>query len=182
MDNINPNSKMSANTVDSYEAGYAQDTKLNPFSHHGTVADFANIIHDEQDSLEYLKSNMPKSASELEKLSASDETANKLFFNMVRQAFRYVETIIDLQEVKEEGLGTDEHKQKDDERGRCHTATIDSTNMWSRALAKAGIDNGFMSSVLSTPPNRAVYGMFAVGLALDIYTDENFDIEKYKLG
>ena len=150
------------------------------FDGHGSVADFSNIVHEDADTLEMLRSQLPKKALELEQLSAKSEIANKMFFSMIRQCFRYVETIIELQEEKENGYGTEEHRQKDEERGKCHTATIDSVNAWSRALAKSGLDNSFMSSILSNPPVRPVYGMFAVGLALDAFTDPNFEIEKYK--
>lgn len=150
------------------------------FGHHGGIHDLSIAIKDSDDSLKMLIDLLPKKAKELEEISIQSPDSERMFFNMVRQSFRYLQTIIDLQDTKEkEGLGTEEHKESDDARGRCHDSTIDSINAWSRSLSKNDIDNSFMAGVLTTPPNRAMYGMFAVGLVSDIYTDKDFDIEKY---
>jgi hypothetical protein len=149
------------------------------FGHHGGIHDLSIAIKDSDDSLKMLIEMLPKKAKELEEISAQSPDSERMFFNMVRQSFRYLQTIIDLQDIKKDKLGTQEHRDSDDARGRCHDATVDSVNAWSRSLFKNNIDNSFMAGVLSTPPNRAVYGMFAVGLVSDIYTDKDFDIEKY---
>ncbi len=151
-------------------------------SDHGNLHDVALVLHDDENTLDMLIKNLPKNAEQLEKISDSSELSKITFFNLVKQSFRYLETIKDLQDARDDGgIGSKESQEKDLLRGRCHDATIDSINQWSRSLARADIDNSFMSGILSTPPNRAVYGMFAIGLALDIYTDEDFDIGKYSI-
>ena len=152
------------------------------FDHHGSLVDMVLLINDDESSLDFIIKNLPKRAKELEEISKQNPNSERMFFALVRQSFRYLQIIIDLQNEKDiSGIGSEEEKYKNDLRGRCHNATISSINSWSKSLHHAGIDNSFLSVVLSTPPNRAVYGMFAIGLALDIYTDESFDIEKYAL-
>ena len=151
----------------------------NHFDHHGPLSDMAGLMHDEESSLDFVIKNLPRRAAELEKLSSQNPDSEFLFMKMVRQSFEYVETIIDLQEAREEsGIGSQESQNKDKRRGDCHKATIDVINAWSRSLARAETDNSFLRSVFQ---NRVTYGLFAVGLALDIYTDQNFQIEKYSL-
>ena len=152
-------------------------------SRHGPLTDVAAPMKDETSSL-YLDSiikNLPKRAKELEEISKQNPDSERAFFSLVRQSFRYLQTIIDLQNSRDEhGIGSAEGGEADSGRTRCHNATIDAINIWSRSLHRANIDNSFLSGVLSKPLNRAVYGMFAVGLVLDIYTDEDFDIAKYQ--
>ena len=152
------------------------------FGHHGSLLNMATTMNDSKSSLEFVIKNLPKRAKELEEISKQNPNSERMFFALVKQSFRYLQTIIDLQNEKEiSGIGSEEERHKNELQTRCHNATISSVNSWSKSLYNAGIDNSFLSSVLSNPPNRAVYGMFAVGLALDIYTDESFDIGKYAL-
>ncbi len=148
-------------------------------SHHGEIHDVAMAIKDDDSSLKMLIDMLPKRARELEEISQQSDDSDRMFFNMVKQSFRYLQTIIDLQNVKPEDVGSEEFREKDEIRGRCHDAIIGDINAWSRSLAKNGIDNSFMVGVLSNPPVRSVYGTFAIGLVTDIYTDEDFDINKY---
>jgi len=146
------------------------------FDHHGPMSDISNISHESEDDLKMLIDMLPKRAKELEEISLESEGSERMFFNMVKQSFRYMQTIIDLEEEKSKGYGSDEHAEKDKARTICHNATIDSINAWSRSLARAGVDNSFLAPVFG---NRVTYGTFAIGLVLDIYTDQGFDILKY---
>ncbi len=148
-------------------------------SHHGEIHDVAEAIKDDDSSLKMLIDMLPKRARELEEISQGSDDSERMFFNMIKQSFRYLQTIIDLQNTKPEDIGSEEFQKKDETRKRCHDAIIGDINAWSRSLAKNGIDNSFMVGILATPPVRAIYGTFAIGLVTDIYTDEDFDIDKY---
>lgn len=165
-------------TVDANNLEHKRDSHFFS-SHHGELHDVAEAIKDDDSSLKMLIDMLPKRARELEEISQQSDDSDRMFFNMVKQSFRYLETIIDLQNARSEDLGSVEAQEKDRARSRCHDAVISDINAWSRSLAKNNIDNSFMVGILGTPPNRAIYGTFAIGLVTDIYTDEDFDINKY---
>jgi hypothetical protein len=99
---------------------------------------------------------------------------------MVRQSFRYLQTIIDLKDTEEEkGLDSKEYELSYKLRDKCLELVTKSINSWNVSLSKNNIDNKFMKSIVTSPPVSTLYGMFAVGLVSDIYTDKNFEIEKY---
>ncbi len=136
---------------------------------HGTLEEMADLMKSTKTDLENVIAHLPKRADELYALSKDDETTEMLFLGVVKQSFRYLETIIELQRETQKEIGTEEWAMRDELRGRTHDATIASMNAWSRALAKAGVNNSFLRSVVG---DRATYGAFAVGLALDVYTNE----------
>lgn len=119
---------------------------------------------------ETMISMLPKPFSEILEISKSDEKVFKAFKEMVKQSFRYMLTIHELQEeIKSSQVGSEEFQRKDASRTRTHNATIDSINIWSRALKYAEIDNDFLREVVQ---NRVSYGNFAMGIAAAVYSDK----------
>lgn len=149
---------------------------------HGNIQDAAIVLKDDSDILQMMIEMLPITANKMEEISGANEMTKRTFFSLVRQSFSYVDTIRELaEEIKENGRGTTEEKEKNEARTRCHNATISTVDIWVRSLAKSGVNVGFMSEIVKEPKNRVVYGNFAVGLALSIYTDRNFDIQKYTI-
>lgn len=113
---------------------------------------------------------LPKPFEEILEISRSDEKVFKAFKEMVKQSFRYMLTIHELQEeIKNSQVGSEEFQRKDASRTRTHNSTIDSINIWSRSLRYADIDNGFLQNVVQ---NRVSYGNFAMGIAAAVYLDK----------
>jgi hypothetical protein len=138
--------------------------------HHGSMNDVVSLMHESEDSLKQVLEMLPKPVEELYSLSKKNELTEETFFSLVRQSFRYLETIIDLEEEKRKGYGTEEYKNKDTARGRTHNATISSIDIWLRSLVKVGEDISFLDSIRA---NRMTYGLFAVGIALGTYVNKD---------
>ena len=107
-------------------------------------------------ALEYLKS-----------LCEGNQTLEKLLEEMVDYFYRYTATVCEYEEVLSGGVTEEEVNKRfqdiEEIRGIIHNATIDSVNILSRALAKAGKDNSWIQDVSAS---RATYGKFALTTAL----------------
>lgn len=137
---------------------------------HGDIGDLSQAIKQSKNTIESFVGILPKTPRDMWELSKEDEVAKKTFLELVRQSFRYMDTIAQLQNEMKSDPKSDDATQANQAQGRTHNATIDSINIWSRALARADIDNDFLSGVVT---NRASYGLFAMGLAASIYTDSD---------
>ncbi len=150
------------------------------FGHHGEIDDLAIATKESSEALKMLINLLPKKAKELEEISSQSPASEIKFFNMVRLSFRYLQAIIDLKDTEEEkGLDSKEYKDIYELRDKCLELVIKSINAWNASLSKNNINNKFMKSIVTSPQVSTLYGMFAVGFVSDIYTDKNFNIEKY---
>jgi hypothetical protein len=148
--------------------------------HHGTTHDLSIAIGYSHEVIESFIDILPKKAKELEEISRQSPDSDRMFFNMVRQSFRYLQSMIDLKDVEEEkGLDSKEYKDIYELRDKCLELVIKSINAWSASLSKNSISNTFMKSIITNSAINTLYGMFVVGFVSDIYTDKNFEIEKY---
>lgn len=148
--------------------------------HHGEIDDLTIATKESGEAIKMLIDLLPKKAKELEEMSAQSPSSERMFFNMVRQSFRYLQTVIDLKDVEEEkGLDSKEYDISYELRDKCLELTAKAINAWNTSLSKNNINNKFMKNIVTSPPINTLYGMFAVGFVSDIYTDKNFNIEKY---
>lgn len=102
----------------------------------------------------------PVDLAYLESLAEGDETLEGLLREMLDYCLRYTETAIRFQKSLEELDNPEKAKERADldlETKTVHDATIDSINIFSRALAKVGRDNSWMAGIGS---HRAAYAKF----------------------
>lgn len=98
-----------------------------------------------------------------------------MYTDLVKQAIRYVETIIELEEEinNPDRFDREMIQMRDKARGFAHTAFIDATNRMSRSLYKAEKDNSFFGNVIIPQGNghysRPPYTKFAMQFAMSYY-------------
>ena len=127
------------------------------------------------DGVKNLAEHCPISAKKLLEMCQGNEQLMKTYDDLVKQAIRYVETILELQDEISHPDRYDKEliMTRDRARGFAHTAFIDVTNKMSRELAGAGKDNKFFASVIIKLPNgsysRPQYTLFAMQFAMSYY-------------
>lgn len=115
--------------------------------------------------------NMPKkelarpvrTLGQLEQDCEGDPTLQKLFESMRDFLYRYVETVMEYQRIVGKGFN-DEATAKalvemEPKRTRIHNGMMDAVNIFSRNLAKAGLDNQWIANMVGA---RAKYARFAM--------------------
>lgn len=108
----------------------------------------------------------------LESLTEGNETLEDLLREMLDYCYRYVEISIRFKKSLHELDQTEkveERAELDEETRRVHNATIDSINIFSRALAKEGKDNSWMEKVSR---HRATYTRFIYAFVYDELAQE----------
>ncbi len=127
------------------------------------------------DGSKNLAESSPISAQKLLKVCEGNELLMKAYNELVKQAVRYVETILELvDEVNHpERYDKDLIQMRDRARGFAHNAFIDATNRMSRELNRAGEDNKFFASVITKLSDgsysRPPYTLFAMQFAMSYY-------------
>lgn len=102
----------------------------------------------------------PVDLAYLESLAESDETLENLLKEMLDYCLRYTETSIRFQKALQELDNPEKAKERaelDLETKTVHDATIDSINIFSRALANADKDNSWVAAISG---HRAAYAKF----------------------
>ncbi len=101
----------------------------------------------------------------LENICEDDPVLLELLQSMIDMCLEYTITVAKFKEIvtRTEGKVTDDRMEIDKIRGTVHDATMDSINIFSRALAKAGKDNSWMAEMIG---DRNKYGRFALTLTL----------------
>lgn len=103
----------------------------------------------------------------LESLCEGSELLENLLQEMLTYCYRYAETSIRFRQALQELDNPDKAKEiaaLDEETRTVHNAAIDSINLFSRELAKAGKDNSWMEKVVG---HRAYYAKFIFTLVFD---------------
>lgn len=131
------------------------------------------------DGIKNLTQHCPISAQKLLEMCQGNEQLMKTYDDLVKQAIRYVETILELEDEMShpDRYDKDLIVTRDRARGFAHNAFIDVTNKMSRELARAGKDNRFFTSVITKLPNgsysRPPYTLFAMQFAMSYYTGKH---------
>ena len=102
----------------------------------------------------------PVDLAYLELLTGGDETLENLLKEMLDYCLRYTETSIRFQKALQELDNPEKAKERADldlETKTVHDATIDSINIFSRALANAGKDSSWVAAISG---HRAAYAKF----------------------
>ena len=113
----------------------------------------------------------------LEALCEGNETLKELLKEMLNYCYRYTETTIRFHQALQELDNPEKAKERaelDLETKTVHDATIDSINIFSRALARNGKDNSWMEKV---GQHRSAYAKFVFTLVFDELAKE---IETYQ--
>lgn len=107
--------------------------------------------------------NSTINAENIKKECEGNDMLKKIFNDMKEYFYRYTETVFEYNEILTSGLNDEELNKKFQEinkkRTIIHNATIDSVNILSRSLMKAGKDNQWIKEV---GKSRATYGKFAI--------------------
>lgn len=146
--------------VDVVEEGHLSEFYNSPSFHDNAVA---------------LARSSPMSATHLLEVCTGNERLISVYYELVRQSIRYVETILELDYEARNQVNYDPEvvMRKDQERRFAHNAFIDTTNRMSRELAKAGEDNSFFASIITKLPDgsysRPPYTLFAMQFAMSYY-------------
>lgn len=124
--------------------------------------------------MDRLRTNPFISLRDLESLCEGDENLEPCLRSMVSYSLRYTETVCQFEQVVMRGQVSNvdgERAEIERIRSTIHDSTIDSINILSRSLAKAGKDNSWISRLVSG--GRAAYAKFAILIAFEIATQEN---------
>jgi len=108
----------------------------------------------------------------LESLCEGNELLENLLQEMLNYCYRYTETSIRFRQALQELDNPEKAKERaelDEETRTVHNAAIDSINLFSRELAKAGKDNSWMEKVAG---HRAYYAKFIFTLVFDELSKE----------
>lgn len=129
-----------------------------------------------------LAEGSPISAKDLIEMCEGNERLLIVYDDLVKQATRYVETILELDYEAKNKVNYDPETvaAKDRQRRLAHNAFIDSTNRMSRELYRAGEDNSAFAKVINKLPDgtysRPPYTLFAMQFAMSYYTMKHPDL------
>ena len=128
---------------------------------------------EELDPGNYLEQMLTKPAislEELKKICEGNEKLELLLMDMLDYCLRYTETVIQMnKELLEKNYKVDQDiEEVDRKRSLIHNSTIDSINIFSRALHEEGKDNSWVGNFSGI---RAAYGKFAILITLSRLTN-----------
>ena len=105
----------------------------------------------------------------LESLCQGNETLEYCLHEMVIHSLRYTETVCKFEQIVKRGQASNEdgmRKEIESLRTAVHDSTIDSINLLSRNLKKAGKDNSWINLLVTG--NRPAYMLFAMAIAFEV--------------
>lgn len=143
----------------------AEETHLTAFYHSPSFHDGASNLAE----------TCPVPAKQLLEMCEGNERLLKVYEDLVKQATRYVETILELdyEARNQQNYDPEMVSTKDRERRFAHNAFIDATNRMSRELDRAGEDNSAFAKVIFRLPDgtysRPPYTLFAMQFAMSYY-------------
>jgi hypothetical protein len=108
------------------------------------------------------------SLSELEAICEGSPVLEKLLGIMLKSCIEYTISVANWKKkmIQNHGQIDEEFQELDDSRRSIHNRAIDDINILSRALAKNGKDNSWMSTAGMDGKNRAAYMRFAISMSL----------------
>ncbi len=110
----------------------------------------------------------------LEELCQGDETLSECLNTMVVDSLRYAETVCRFQEIVMKGQESNmDNTRSEIERVRTtiHDAAMDSVNIFSRTLKRAGKGNEWISKLVAG--GRSAYGKFLLFIAFEVALQGN---------